>query len=297
MKYKLLLLFFLGGVLFSQEVGLNPYSKEGVLRFADTLTVWQDYHRAAVEYLRFYALFRDDSRAEDALFRGAYSLERAKQYSDARRFYTLLELESKNYRGTARYRAALTYFLENNDAIAESIAVTFDRKNDPTTAFAMDYLRGFSLLRSRNYAAAESLFSALSKENRSKELSSSLSFLLSKSRQGLTLPHRSPFVAGALSTIVPGLGRGYCNRWGDALYSFVVIGATAAPAAYYWEKDRTFAITTGIAAVFFYFGNIYGSAVGADVFNEKQHNDFYNEAYEGVPRPPSVLLTGRNVGD
>jgi hypothetical protein len=144
----------------------------------------------------------------------------------------------------------------------------------------------------REYAYAESLFATLANfDDVSRELSSSVHYLISRSRQGNNLPSRSPYVAAGLSTVVPGLGMGYNNRWGDAFFSFMSVGVTAAPAVYFWEEDKTFAITTALLGAFFYVGNIYGSYNGAKNFNEEIHRDFYHNTLESVPFEPSEINT------
>ena len=44
--------------------------------------------------------------------------------------------------------------------------------------------------------------------------------------QGTQLPKRSPLLAGFLSTVVPGTGRLYTGRVGDALTSLMTVGLT-----------------------------------------------------------------------
>ena len=82
------------------------------------------------------------------------------------------------------------------------------------------------------------------------------------------LRRKSPFLAGALSAVVPGLGRVYLGRWPDGLLSFLLVGTTGALAAQgFYEEGRGSVrgwILGGVAALL-YAGNIYGSAVGAVV--------------------------------
>jgi TM2 domain-containing membrane protein YozV len=147
----------------------------------------------------------------------------------------------------------------------------------------MDYLKGFCYIEKKEFAKAESLYTALSQEGGNSMLLSSIHYLISKSKQGKNLPQKSPASAAILSTFVPGLGMGYTGKWGDGLFSFLAVFVTAAPAVYFWEEDRTFAITTGIAALFFYSGNIYGSAVSAHNFNDKTTSEFIHNTINSVP--------------
>ena len=82
------------------------------------------------------------------------------------------------------------------------------------------------------------------------------------------LPRKSPLLAGALSAVIPGLGRVYLGRWPDGLLSFLLVGTTGALAAQgFYDEGRGSVrgwILAGVAALL-YAGNVYGSAVGAVV--------------------------------
>ena len=80
------------------------------------------------------------------------------------------------------------------------------------------------------------------------------------------LPRRSPWVAAALSAVVPGLGRVYIGRWPDGVISFVLVGLTAGLSAQGFYEDGRDSVRGWILASFgalLYAGNVYGSAVGA----------------------------------
>jgi hypothetical protein len=145
------------------------------------------------------------------------------------------------------------------------------------------------MMKQRQYKNAEELFTSIEPESERREIRSSIHYMISKSRQGENLSSKNPFIAGTLSAIVPGLGRAYCNRWGDAAFSFLAVGVTILPAIYFYEEDRTFSIATGIAGLFFYGGNVYGSAQGAHNYNHNQHDEFYRVTVDGVPFPPSSI--------
>lgn len=80
---------------------------------------------------------------------------------------------------------------------------------------------------------------------------------------------KSPFVAGALSAVIPGLGKYYAGKRGAALAAFAANSALAAMAfeSYYRSKSFTSPqfITFTTLFGFFYVGNIFGS-----VFSIKQ---------------------------
>ena len=82
------------------------------------------------------------------------------------------------------------------------------------------------------------------------------------------LPSKSPLLAGALSAVVPGLGRVYLGRWQDGLVSFVLVGLAAVLSAQGFHDEGSHSVRgwiVGSAGALLYVGNVYGSAVGAVV--------------------------------
>lgn len=93
--------------------------------------------------------------------------------------------------------------------------------------------------------------------------------------------HRSPFLAGAFSTVVPGLGKVYTGNWKDGLISFVFVATSV------WQGYSGFN-RNGIQSIYgwiftaigtgFYLGNIYGSVKEAQKFNNSQKNQLLADA-------------------
>jgi hypothetical protein len=85
---------------------------------------------------------------------------------------------------------------------------------------------------------------------------------------------KSPFVAGTLSAIVPGLGKIYAGKTGQGIAAFLEIAALGgATAEYYFRSGPESAgfIIFGSLFSLFYIGNIWGSALSVSV----NKNDFY----------------------
>jgi len=88
----------------------------------------------------------------------------------------------------------------------------------------------------------------------------------------LEQPHRSPFVAASLSTVVPGLGKVYTKNYGDAAMSFLFVGLNAWQAYRGFHKEGVKSVHGWIFAglgMSFYLGNIWGSAKAAKRFNKQ----------------------------
>ena len=104
-------------------------------------------------------------------------------------------------------------------------------------------------------------------------------------------PHRSPWLAALLSVVLPGAGRAYIGRWGDGVFSLVLVGAPAGFAAYEFSRSGVSSVGGWILASvggLFYLGDIYGSAIGAQIYNRQQEDMFaekVKEAYLGRADP------------
>jgi hypothetical protein len=138
-------------------------------------------------------------------------------------------------------------------------------------------LSGLSLL-TKNYARFDSLSANLSFKN--ELLGSEYENFKKYYAVDKKIKRRSPFLAGTLSAIVPGLGKVYAGNNGQALASFLTCGLMGAVTA---ENYIHFGIehpqTIFFAGLFsiFYIGNIWGSAVSVQlVKTEKQLENKHN---------------------
>ncbi|AFH49978.1 Hypothetical protein IALB_2275 [Ignavibacterium album JCM 16511] len=90
--------------------------------------------------------------------------------------------------------------------------------------------------------------------------------------------YKSEFLAGLLSTIVPGSGKIYTEEYGDGISAFILTGLFAYLAYDNIKNNHNFRgyLFTGIAGGF-YLGNIYGSIASAQIFNAKVDFNFVKE--------------------
>ena len=87
---------------------------------------------------------------------------------------------------------------------------------------------------------------------------------------------KSPFVAGALSALVPGLGKVYAGQWGEGISAFLITGSLMGVTVENWVRcgvTNWKTICAGLLTAVFYAGNIYGSVVTVKVGME----DFDNQ--------------------
>lgn len=97
--------------------------------------------------------------------------------------------------------------------------------------------------------------------------------LLSLYNESASIKHKSPFLAGTFSTLIPGMGKVYSGRWKDGLIAFLFVGATGFQAYRGFDKKGVKSVygwIMGSISVGFYIGNIYGSVRTAKIYNSNQ---------------------------
>lgn len=253
--------------------------------FAERLESMGEFKRAAVEYLRYAHANPAAADKQLALFKSGRCFEKAKDFRTAKLLY--LELNGPDVPvdlvEAARYRVVLSDFFigDLNTAIRQAEA---DSGSEEYLR-ASRYLRGWIYFYSREYSVSLGVFGDLKPEY----YDSSVVFMIERSEDGLDLARRSPALAASMSAVLPGSGRAYCGRWGDALVSLIAVGGTIGGAIALWDDDRSFAIGLGVTGAFFYGGNVYGSWAGANWFNEERHRELYRYARQDVNRRPEEL--------
>lgn len=163
----------------------------------------------------------------------------------------------------------------------ESINLSYSKKYKPAlnsfSAFSNDTVQKYSQLINivsagnylllRDYKRFDSLSVGFLYNDYN--YSNEQSRLVDLKQRSLKLKKKSPFVAGALSAVVPGLGKFYAGKKGAGLAAFAANGALAAMAFESYYRTKSFKspqfITFTTLFSFFYVGNIFGS-----VFSIKQ---------------------------
>ncbi len=179
------------------------------------------------------------------------------QVSETSNFYTRSKFfESLNLSYSKKYTNALGCFT----AFTKDTLKKYDQ--------LLDLVNAGNYLLLRNYKSFDSvshhfLYNDYRYSNEQQRL-------VDMKKEVVKLKKKSPFIAGALSTVVPGLGKFYAGKKGAGLAAFAANGALAAMVfeSYYRTghnlKSPQF-ITFGTLFTFFYVGNIFGS-----VFSVKQ---------------------------
>jgi hypothetical protein len=102
-------------------------------------------------------------------------------------------------------------------------------------------------------------------------------------------PRKSPFLAGALSSVIPGSGYAYAGRWGTGLAGLVLNGLFLWTAAEGYAKGNYgMATTATFLGAGWYLGGIRGSARAARLYNHRiQQVAIDRKSGEFLLPPPS----------
>ncbi len=108
-------------------------------------------------------------------------------------------------------------------------------------------------------------------------------------QRGASLRRRSPALAAVISAVVPGTGKMYAGEAGDGVQSLILVGALAVLSAVSFHADGVdswrgwlYASLGGLM----HAGNIYGSAVSARRYNQKQEEALREDVLTLLPACP-----------
>ena len=253
------------------------YSPENVLKFADFLYTQGDYLRAVDEYQRY--LFYQPQESAQIHYKIAVCYQFGGKTEQAiRGFEALLRTDPESqFASRAYYQIGATYFLQGQfERSVQFLNDALPRITDARQHTEAEQLIGLSYLKQKQWSKASEVFKALQKSDVMQIREKSVVYH-KYAEKGEHLPTRSPFLAGTLSTIVPGAGRLYTGRFGDALTTLFTVGITGWQAYDGFRRDGISSAkgwTLGTLCGIFYVGNIYGSVISARVYNQHITDEF-----------------------
>ena len=224
--------------LLAQSELFEPHN---VLKFADHLYAQQDYTAALSEYRRY--LFLGDSSAEYIYERIVECLTQLGRYNEA-----VIESENIEDANRRHYTKGVIYFaagaVDSSRKYLHLVDIPY--KNDARRTIGLGYAYEFEFDNASDY------------------------IILPRSKPSYKKP-----ALGAVFSLIPGGGHFYAGRFGDGLYSFIVVGTAALLAYYYYDRDEEikFGFALG-AAILLYGGNIYGGINAV-----RNYNYYENEKY------------------
>ena len=208
------------------------------------------------------------------------------QPKDILRFAHTLEKEGDTYRAITEYKRFL-YYNPDADSIRYRIVYLYTREG--LYGNAIDVMRtviskdslyketmGFLFYRAGMYDSVYAYWKDKKlglidlQEGKFKEGLKKLGM------KNLSPPSMKSPVAGALlSAIVPGLGRIYAGRVGDGIYTLLTIASTSYFAySFYRENKKPGAYIFAGLSIFFYAGDIFGSYIAVNMYNNMVKEKF-----------------------
>ncbi len=262
----------------------NSYQPEEIWRFAEYLYGMEDYRRARTEYQRFIYLSPQAVRAEEANFKIGICQQKEGRYRSAIDHFNQWEAlypQGKLIK-QAKFHTGYSYFLLGNYERAIYIFTRLRSEVKPEAwKSKLDYMIGWAWLRKKDWQKASLTFKKMVNSPSDQSQLSNLKEIATLTQRGESLPRRNPALAGLFSSLLPGSGRAYCRRFGDAFYSFMLIAGTAYASRYYYlHQHSTQSLIYGSMSLFFYAGDIYGSIKGANIFNSETQNRLLNQIEE-----------------
>ena len=217
------------------------FEPQNMLSFADYLYSQEDYAAALHEYRRY--IFLTDSVGQDVHERIIECLTRLGRYQEA-----ITASQNLNDINKRNYTKGLIYFtageLDSSRLYLNLVEIPY--QSDALRIIGLGYAYEFRF----DYAASY-----------------------------IELPQNKPKykkpAIGALLSLFPGGGHFYTGRFGDGLYSFLIVSTAALLSYYYYDRgeDIKFGFSLG-ASILFYAGNVYGGINAV-----RNYNYYENEKY------------------
>lgn len=273
MKFPLLSLL-LTLTVFAGKSQESTFEQE--MKFVQHLEQYEQENDALFVLEKLHALNLSEQERGTVHYKQGYLHYRLRNFDRAAQFFNQVNLESPELAAAAffasishcydgQYRAASTALLNRKTVLVP--------KHKGLLTFQ---LAGHALLR-HDLVAFDSLETQFS-ANHFAYLEQQEELRVLRDRLSKT-KRRSPFVAGLLSTAVPGLGKIYAGKTGQGLTNFFVSGILGLSA---YEQYRKVGLESPQFYIFaslftaFYIGNIYGSVYSVNVQYNEQIEDLHN---------------------
>ena len=243
----------------------NLFNYENSKKYAQYLEISGQYLSASNEYQRILLMQPNDVKVLNSL---NYCFIMLKQPQKGINTLNILYPDYSLMPKQTKTEFAKLQLLDEN----YEMALNFSKTNI-TNKKDQDYIYLYSLIFTSQWDEASIFYSSINQKSLSNEIR-----IIDK---GFHLKQKSPFLAGFMSSIVPGSGKIYTKKWKDGLISTIIIGGLA------WQAYRSFS-KKGVSSAYgwatasigfgFYLGNIYGSVKSAKKYNKQKNNQLIYEA-------------------
>lgn len=268
MKKTFVLFYFIVSV-FTVAAQEDLYNYENSRKFGEYLLKSGQFELATKEYERLVFLDLTNDTLKLSLIK-AYRLDNRFEAGINRTRQLYPELKSLPYPHIIEY----SKLLMNNREWINAYAFWEESKTMPETD--KNLFGASASIFNTNFKQAEQYLKLI--DDSTNILAVNYNDIVSR---GLYGKYKSPFLAGTLSTVIPGLGRAYTGDWKDGLVSLIFTAGMA------FQSYRGFNIdgiksfrgwAYGGVGLGFYLGNIYGSVKSAKNKNKKKINALQHEA-------------------
>ncbi len=277
--YLLILLFQISiKSSFADSTTVDYFSGQNILKFARILYFEKDFLRSAGEYQRFLTI--NKSSADSTLYKIALCYEHSNLREKSISFYEKIvkRYPSSPLVGFSYYQMSVNLHLlknyEKSNSLIQNILPSVVQSQ---LIEDFIYLRGINLIHQKKWKTAELYFKTEFKENYSQNFKDKLLYAINFTQGRFEISKKQPFLAGVLSAIIPGSGKVYCGQIGDGFYTLILNALTGYLAWAGFHENGINSIqgwTFGTIGGIFYIGNIYGSVIAAQFFNDKQVKDY-----------------------
>jgi tetratricopeptide (TPR) repeat protein len=243
-------------------------------QFAEHYFQKGEYYRAIGEYERLIFFFPEAKQVELARYKVGLAYLKGERYEEAiHAFERLIDEYQASVNAIKSYlRISEAYVrLKRYDEAIINLKNLVTISPDQNIKDEASYQCGWIYLEKGLWENAQTCFNRISPQNRKKYRLERFMKELDKKK---LLKRKKPSIAGLLA-IVPGAGHLYCERYRDALVSFLVNGALilAAYEAFDHHHNALGGIITFVE-VGFYSGNIYSAISSAHKYNMDEKNRF-----------------------
>ena len=204
-------------------------------------------------------------------------------FTKANECYFLVSKTSSLF-NIANYKVAIN-FLKNNkiDSVTATLK-NFDTNNITAKEYSC-LINNAVAIKQKKYNNYDSIFVNNSNNILIQSVNKNIAVSYQKT---IHYKHKSPFIAGALSAALPGLGKLYAGKPGEFLGSLLPLTAMFFLCKEAYKNDGAASVPfIGLATVstIFYIGNIYGSAVSIKARNNQFYNKINNEVLVSLDFP------------
>jgi len=236
----------------------------------------QDYDTAIVEFKRFVHFFPESEYLDQSEYNIAVCLFNQKKYHDAARAFNEIIINSNdnNMMEQAVFYQSRSFMKLGNTGYAEIVLQNYLKLVDDINIKDKIYFNLVQIQLSKarqsqegSLAFAKKYLSKISASNANQYKTDQYSDLIFKAEHA---PRKNPTAAGWFA-VIPGGGFLYCERYHDAMVTFILNTGLMYAAWKAWDNDnKALAGVIGFVETGFYAGNIYGSIASAHKYNHAQ---------------------------